>query len=145
MLITKVHDSITDKETVRRLGEIRDFEKMLTNSGTRVLKFFLHISEKEQKQRLLERLDNADKHWKFSLQDLKERGYYKSYQKAFEEALSATSTEESPWFIVPANHKWFRNLAVSQHLVRALKDMDPQLPKIHDMDWKKLRHDVEET
>ena len=118
---------------------------MLTNSGTRVLKFFLHISEKEQKRRLLERLDNADKHWKFSLQDIKERGYYKSYQKAFEEALSATSTEESPWFIVPANHKWFRNLVVAEQLVHALKDMDPQLPKIHDMDLKKLRRDVEET
>jgi len=145
VLITKVHDSITEKETGRRLGEIRDFEKMLTNSGTRVLKFFLHISEKEQKQRLLERLDNADKHWKFSLQDLKERGYYQSYQKAFDDALSATSTEESPWFVVPANHKWYRNLVVAENLVHALKDMDPQLPKIHDMDWKKLRHDVEET
>ena len=145
VLITRVHNWITYEEAQLRLQQIRDFEKMLTNNGTRILKFLLHISEDEQKQRLLERVDNADKHWKFSPQDLKERGYWKSYQKAFEEALSTTSTEDSPWFVVPANHKWYRNLVVAENLVHALKDMDPQLPKIQDMDWKKLRHDVEEA
>jgi polyphosphate kinase 2 (PPK2 family) len=145
VLITRVHNWITYEEAQLRLQQIRDFEKMLTNNGTRILKFVLHISEDEQKRRLLERIDNADKHWKFSPQDLKERGYWDVYQKAFEDALSATSSEDAPWFVVPANHKWYRNLVVAENLVHALKDMDPQLPKVQDMDWKKLRHDVEEA
>lgn len=145
VLVTRVHNTITDKEAEHRLHQIRDFEKMLTHNGTRILKFFLHISEDEQKKRLLERLDNADKHWKFSLQDLKERGYWKAYQKAFEEALSATSTEEAPWFVVPANHKWYRNLVVADRLVQTLTEMDPQPPKVDGIDWKKMRRDVSET
>ena len=145
VLITRVHNWISYEEAQLRLQQIRDFEKMLTNNGTRILKFLLHISEDEQKRRLLERIDDADKHWKFSPTDLKERGYWDVYQKAFEDALSATSTEDAPWFVVPANHKWYRNLVVLENLVHALKDMDPQLPKIQDMDWKKLRHDVEEA
>ncbi|HLX63026.1 MAG TPA: polyphosphate kinase 2 family protein [Planctomycetota bacterium] len=142
VLITRVHKSITDKEAKHRLSQIRDFEKMLSNNRTRILKFFLHISKDEQKKRLLARLDDPDKHWKFSAQDLKERGYWKAYRKAFEEALSATSTEESPWFVVPANHKWYRNLVVADCLVAALEDMNPRPPKAHGIDWKKLREEV---
>ena len=93
VLITQVHGWITYKETQHRLRQIRDFEKMLTSHGTRILKFFLHISKEEQKKRLLARLNDPEKRWKFSRQDLKERGYWKAYQKAFEEALSATSTD----------------------------------------------------
>lgn len=145
VLITRVHGWITDKEAQRRLRQIRDFEKTLTNNGTRILKFLLHISKEEQKRRLLARLDNADKRWKFSAQDIKERGYWKAYQRAFEEALSATSTEEAPWFVVPADHHWYRNLVVADYLVRALEDMDPRPPKIHGIDWKKLRKRVSET
>jgi len=145
VLVTRVHDWITDKEAERRLHQIRKFEKILTLNGTHILKFFLHISEDEQKKRLLERLDNTDKHWKFSPQDLKERGFWKAYQKAFEDMLSATSTEEAPWFVVPANHKWYRNLVVADRLVHALEDMDPQPPKLHGIDWKKLRQEVSET
>jgi PPK2 family polyphosphate:nucleotide phosphotransferase len=145
VLVTRVHEMITDKEAERRLHQIREFEKMLTRNGTRILKFFLHISEDEQKKRLLERLDNADKHWKFSAQDLKERGYWKAYQKAFEEALSATSTEEAPWFVVPSNHKWYRNWVVADCLVQTLEEMDPHPPKVDGLDWKKLRQDLSES
>ena len=93
----------------------------------------------------MERIDNVDKRWKFSPQDLKERGYWKVYQKAFEDALSATSTEEAPWFVVPANHKWFRNLVVADCLVHVLEDMDPRSIEAKDTDWKKLREGLSET
>jgi PPK2 family polyphosphate:nucleotide phosphotransferase len=144
-LITRVHGWITDKEAQRRLREIRAFEEMLTRNGTRILKFLLQISKAEQKKRLLERLDDPDKRWKFSPQDIKERQYWKAYQKAFEEALSATSTKEAPWFVVPADHKWYRDLVIVDHLVRALEDMDPRPPKIQSIDWKKVRRDVVES
>jgi len=139
VLITRVHGWITEKETHRRLKEIHDFEKILTKNGTRILKFFLHISKEEQRKRLLARLDDPDKRWKFGLQDLKERKFWKDYQSAFEEALSFTSTEEAPWFVVPSNHKWYRNLVVADRLVHTLEDMDPRPPKIHRLDVKKLR------
>jgi PPK2 family polyphosphate:nucleotide phosphotransferase len=145
VLVTRVHELITDKEAELRMRQIRDFEKMLTRNGTRILKFFLHISEEEQKQRLLQRVNNADKRWKFSQQDIKERVYWKAYQKAFEAALSATSTEEAPWFVVPANHKWYRNLVVADCIVQTLEDMDPHSPKVDGMDWKALRQAVSET
>ena len=141
-MITRVHGWITGKEAQRRLRQIRGFEQMLTKNGTRILKFFLHISKAEQKTRLLARLEDPEKRWKFSRQDLRERGYWKAYQKSFEEALPVTSTEGAPWFIVPANHKWYRNLVVADLLVRALEDMDPRPPKIHGLDWKKLRREV---
>jgi PPK2 family polyphosphate:nucleotide phosphotransferase len=142
VLITRVHGWITDKEAKRRLDEIRDFERLLTSSGTRIVKFFLHISKDEQKKRLLARVDSPDKHWKFSAQDLKERGYWKAYEKAFENAISATSTKEAPWFIVPANHHWYRNLVVAECVVDALRDMDPQPPAAQGVDWKKLHRKV---
>jgi PPK2 family polyphosphate:nucleotide phosphotransferase len=143
VLITRVHGWITDKEAERRLREIRDFEKILTKNGTRILKFFLHISREEQKKRFLARIDNPDKRWKFSPQDLKERRYWKAYRKAFEEAISATSTDEAPWFVVPANHKWYRDLVVADRLAHALEDMDPRPSQVKGIDWKKLRRDVD--
>ena len=145
VLITRVHDLITDEVAERRLQAIRDFEVALTNDGTRILKFFLHISKEEQKARLLARVDDANKHWKISPADLGERRYWDAYQKAFEEALSATSTEEAPWFIVPANHKWYRNLVVAQHIAHALEDMDPRPSKRNDIDLTKLRQDILES
>jgi PPK2 family polyphosphate:nucleotide phosphotransferase len=145
VLVTRVHGWITEKEARRRLREIVAFEEMLTRNGTRVLKFLLHISKAEQKKRLLARLDDPGKRWKFSAQDPKERSYWKGYQKAFEEALSATSTRDAPWYVVPADHKWYRNLVVADVLVRALEDMDPRPPRILGLDWKKLRRDVVES
>jgi len=145
VLITRVHGWITNKEAQRRLQEIRTFETMLTNSGTRILKFFLHLSREEQMKRLLERIDNPEKHWKFSPQDLKERAYWNKYRKAFEEVLSTSSSMEAPWYVVPADHKWYRNLVVADCLVRALEEMDPQPPKVHGLNWKKLRKDLSES
>ena len=142
VLITRVHGWITDTEARHRLRLIREFETMLTNRGTRILKFFLHISKEEQKERLLARVDNPEKRWKFSSHDLKERRYWNAYQKAFAEALSATSTDDAPWFVVPANHKWYRNLVVADRLVHALEEMDPRPPRIHGVDWKKRRREV---
>jgi PPK2 family polyphosphate:nucleotide phosphotransferase len=139
VLITRVHGEITDEEAHRRLQQIRDFESTLTANGTRILKFFLHISREEQRKRLLARLDDPAKRWKFSPHDLEERRYWKAYQEAFEEALTATSTKKAPWFVVPADHKWYRDLVVAEHVVGALKEMDPRPPLLEEMDWKKLR------
>jgi PPK2 family polyphosphate:nucleotide phosphotransferase len=142
VLITRVHGQLTDKEARRRLDQIRAFEEMLTDNGTRILKFLLHISKEEQKERLLARVDDPDKRWKVSPQDLTERGYWKEYNEAFEEALSATSTAAAPWYVVPANHKWYRNLVVADRLVHALEEMDPRPSPPHGVDWTKLRRDV---
>jgi len=103
------------------------------------------LSEAEQKKRLLERLDDPSKRWKFSAGDLKERGFWKAYQKAFEEVLSETSTRQAPWFVVPADRKWYRNLVVADVLVDALEEMDPRAPKKGGMDWKGLRRAVSGT
>ena len=145
VLITRVHENITDKEAERRFQEIRDFEMMLTNNGTRVVKFLLHISKAEQQKRLLARVDNPDKHWKVSPADLAERSFWKAYQAAYEAALSATSTAEAPWFVVPADHKWYRDLVVAEQLVHTLEDMDPRPPPGPDVDWPQLRRDVLES
>lgn len=145
VLITRVHGWVTDKEVQRRLGQIREFEDMLTNQGTRILKFFLHISKEEQKKRLLARLDDPEKRWKFGPEDPKERAYWKAYQQAFEDALSATSTDAAPWFVVPADHKWYRNLVVADRLVHALEDMDPRPVTPDGVDWTKLRREVSDT
>ena len=145
VLITRVHEWITDKEAQQRLNQIRAFEELLACSGTRILKFFLHISKDEQKRRLLARLDDPDKRWKFSPEDPKERAFWKAYRRAFEQALSATSTNAAPWFVVPSNHKWYRDLVVADRLVHALEDMDPRPPTVHAADWEKLRREVSES
>jgi PPK2 family polyphosphate:nucleotide phosphotransferase len=145
VLVTRVHGEITRREAHRRFKQIRDFEKMLADNGTRVLKFFLHISKAEQKKRLLARIDNKDARWKFSPQDVVERRRWKAYRAAFEEMLGATSTAAAPWFVVPANHKWYRNLVVADRLVAALQEMDPRPPTRRGMDWPKLRRAVAES
>jgi polyphosphate kinase 2 (PPK2 family) len=114
----------------KRYDEINDFERLIaTENNTTILKFFLHISKDEQLARFKKRLDDPDRQWKISESDYKERQYWGDYIKAFEDVLTKTSTEQAPWFIVPSNHKWFRNLAISQIIVRQLEDMDMQLPK----------------
>ena len=145
VIITRVHGWITDKEAQSRLRLICDFEKILADRGIRVLKFFLHVSEAEQKKRLLERLNDPSKRWKFSPGDLKERGYWKAYREAFEETLSATSTKEAPWFVVPADHKWYRNLVVADVLAHTLEEMDPRAPEKEGMDWDKLRRGISQS
>jgi polyphosphate kinase 2 (PPK2 family) len=112
----------------RRYDIINEFEHMLTLSNTMIIKFFLHISRDEQKRRLESRLEEPDKRWKFSTADLKERAYWDEYQAAFEDAINKCSTEYAPWYIVPANNKWYRNLVVARTIADTLEAMNPQYP-----------------
>jgi PPK2 family polyphosphate:nucleotide phosphotransferase len=128
VLITRVHGWIDRDECKRRYANIRDWERYLAETGTRVLKFCLHISKDEQKQRLEERLEDPSKHWKFSEQDLAERKLWDKYQHAYQDALEATSTDEAPWYVIPSDRKWVRNLAVAEILVETLEKMAPKVP-----------------
>jgi PPK2 family polyphosphate:nucleotide phosphotransferase len=121
VLIVRVHNLVPEDIWSRRYKEINDFEKLLTNSDTIILKFFLHISYDEQERRLLAREQNKDKAWKVAAGDWIERQYWDDYQKAYEDLLSKCSTDEAPWYIVPANHKWYRNLAVAHVLVETMR------------------------
>src|SRR5204863_8924951 len=114
----------------RRYDHINCFEKMLGDEGTRVVKFYLHISRAEQKKRLQERLDDPDKHWKFEAGDLKMRARWDEFRDAYDEVLERTSTDEAPWYVVPADHKWARDLAVARVLVELLEDMNPKYPHV---------------
>ena len=129
VLVARVHKLVPKKIWSERYEFINDFEKMLLAHHTRVVKFFLHISKEEQLARFEERLDEKDKHWKISENDYRERAYWDDYMAAFEDALSKCSTVDCPWYVIPSNHKWFRNLAVSQILVETMKDMDMQMPQ----------------
>jgi PPK2 family polyphosphate:nucleotide phosphotransferase len=121
----------------RRYQHIREFERMLVDEGTALIKVFLHISRSEQRERLQQRIDDPTKHWKFDPADLDARADWDDFAAAYEEALTETSTEWAPWWVVPANHKWSRDVAVTQLLVTALQRMDPQYPPaapgIHDV------------
>ncbi len=129
VLVVRVHKIVLDKVWRSRFGHINDFEKLLAESNTIVLKFYLHISKQEQEQRLLEREQDATKYWKLSAGDWKEREYWNAYTTAYEDALNQCSTPHAPWFIVPANKKWFRNLAVAEAVVNALKPYEKQWMK----------------
>lgn len=128
VLITRVHKMISDKVAAQRLNQIMEFEELLAESGTTILKFFLHISKEEQKERLEERIHDPEKRWKFNEGDLEERKLWDDYMKAFEDVISATSTEYAPWYIVPANRKWYRNLVVADRVVDALEVMKLKTP-----------------
>ena len=114
----------------KRYEDINNFEKHLTRNGTLVLKFFLHLSKGEQKRRFLERLTNPDKHWKFSEADMAEREHWKDYQKAFEEALSATSTRRAPWHIIPADRKYAAHALVADIVTTAIRNLDLEYPRV---------------
>ncbi len=114
----------------QRFEEIRQFEKVISNQGTKILKFFLHVSADEQKKRLLERLKTPEKRWKFNERDLEERKLWKDYEKAIEEALPATSTKESPWYLIPADDKWYARAAVADIISSNLTSMDVQYPVV---------------
>ncbi len=113
----------------RRYEEINQFEAHLTSNGTRVIKFFLNVSKKEQRKRFLERLENPDKLWKFSAADVAERGHWDEYQQAYEDMLSATSTEQSPWYVVPADKKWFARALVADVIATELNDLKMEYPR----------------
>lgn len=128
-LLPRVHKIITPKVARRRMDEINDFESLLADNHTIILKFFLHISEDEQKRRLQARLDDADKHWKFSTGDISERAFWAQYQAAYEDILSHTSKKNAPWFVIPSDHKHFRNLAISGIITDALESLKLKYPK----------------
>ncbi len=128
VLVVRVHNLVPKKIWKTRYSQINEFERGLVENNTVILKFFLHISKDEQKQRFEERLQNPTKYWKFSLNDIEERKYWDDYQKAFQTMLRECSTEWAPWTIVPANRKWYRNLVVAETLVKRLKKLDLKYP-----------------
>ncbi len=129
VLVVRVHKQISDKEAHRRMDEIVKWEAMLAANGVAILKFFLHISYTEQTRRLAERLADPDKHWKISESDFAERKFWPDYQRAYEDALSRTSRKNAPWYVIPADHKWYRNVAISEILVHTFEAMKMKYPK----------------
>ena len=128
VLIVRVHDLVPKEVWMRRYHHINEFERMLTDEGTTILKFFLHISKDEQKERLQARLENPHKNWKFKRADLNERKRWDEYQQAFEDMLSRTSTEYAPWHVVPANSKSYRDIVVSRILIHTLEELGMSYP-----------------
>lgn len=140
VLIGRVRELADATEIERRYGAINDFEKRLTDAGTRIVKVMLHISPDEQKARLMERLDRADKHWKYNPGDVDERKLWPQYMDAYQTVFERTSTEHAPWFVVPANRKWYARLAVQHLLLEALEEINPQWPAASfDVEAEKAR------
>jgi PPK2 family polyphosphate:nucleotide phosphotransferase len=138
VLIVRVHNLVPKEVWSQRYDQINEFENILAANNVVILKFFLHISKDEQKKRFLDRLDDPQKQWKISEADFNERKYWDDYRKAYEAALSRCSTPHAPWFIVPSNKKWFRNLAVSHIVVETMEAMKLKLPP-PSIDVKKLK------
>ncbi|MGI8545225.1 MAG: polyphosphate kinase 2 family protein [Aridibacter sp.] len=142
VLVVRVHPNILQNSQLpddiknnpniweQRFGQIRNFEKYLNENGIAVLKFFLNVSKEEQKERFLARIDTPEKNWKFSTADMNERGFWDDYQNAYKEVIQATSTEKAPWYILPADHKWFTRLAVSEIIAKKLESMDLKYPQV---------------
>ncbi len=128
VLAARVHKLVPEQTWRRRFGHIAEFERMLHDEGTTIVKLFLNISKEEQRARLQTRLDEPDKRWKFSEGDLRDRELWDDYMAAYEDAISRTSTEQAPWYVVPADRKWYRNLVVSSILVDTLERLDPEYP-----------------
>jgi polyphosphate kinase 2 (PPK2 family) len=137
--VVRVHPAILDRQKLparlmsgriwkERYQDINCFERHLARNGTAIRKFFLHVSPEEQRKRFLARLDQPEKNWKFSAADVEERQHWNEYMKAYESAIGATSTEHAPWYVIPADHKWFTRLAVADVIVEALEEIDPQYP-----------------
>ena len=148
-LVVRVHEEILKKQKLpeklvtkhiwdERFQDIRNFEKYLTSNGTIVRKFFLHVSKEEQKKRFLERIDNPEKNWKFSSSDAKERGHWDEYMKAYEEMIRNTATKDSPWYVIPADNKWFTRLVVAAAVIEAMDSLDLRYPEVDDAQLKEL-------
>ena len=114
----------------RRYRQLRDYERYLTENGITVVKFFLHISREEQRRRFLDRIDDEAKNWKFSASDIAERGHWDEYMRAYEDAINATASREAPWYVIPADKKWFARLLISEIVVRQLEKLDPRYPEV---------------
>jgi PPK2 family polyphosphate:nucleotide phosphotransferase len=138
VLVVRVHKLISDKVAEQRFGEINQFEKLLDDNNTVILKFFLHISKDEQKKRLQERLDEPKKYWKVNPTDLKERKHWDEYEQAYEDVFRNCSTKHAPWYIIPANKKWYRNAVISQIIVDTLENLHMKYPN-PEFDLKKLK------
>ena len=128
VLIVRVNELVAEERWRKRYGSIRDWESMLADEGTTIVKLFLHISKGEQAERFQARLDDPTKRWKFSAADLDVRERWDDYQVAYEDALAETSAKQAPWYVIPADRKWYRNWAVLNVLLAALEEMDPQFP-----------------
>ncbi len=154
VLVSRVHKLVLDQPFPKnlvtkdiwenRFEEINNFEEYLSNNGIKIVKFFLHVSKDEQKERLMERIERPEKNWKFASSDITEREYFDDYMKAYADMLINTSTKKAPWYIVPADRKWFSRYLVSEVIVEKLKEMDPQFPELSkgELDsldkWKKI-------
>lgn len=143
VLVVRVHEQILKGQKIpeklineniwdNRFEDIRNFEKYLNRNGTIVIKFFLNLSKEEQKKRFIERVDNPDKNWKFSAADAKERGYWDDYMFAYEELIKNTSTKKSPWYVIPADDKYYARIAIASAIIHALDEMDLEYPKVSD-------------
>jgi PPK2 family polyphosphate:nucleotide phosphotransferase len=141
VLVVRIHPEILESQKLpkalvtkhiwqERFEDINNFERYVTRNGIAVVKFFLHLSKEEQKRRFMERLDHRDKNWKFSASDVKEREFWDDYQNAYEDMIRHTASEHAPWYVVPADNKWFTRLVVSHAVVDALKDMNLKYPKL---------------
>jgi PPK2 family polyphosphate:nucleotide phosphotransferase len=150
VLVVRVHPQILARQRIpprlvgkriweERLEAIADYERHLSRNGFAVLKFFLNVSRKEQKQRFLARLDEPDKHWKFSSADVRERAHWASYMKAYEEAIQATATRHAPWYVVPADNKWFTRLVVAAAVVEKLESLHLGFPRVSDAQKEELQ------
>jgi PPK2 family polyphosphate:nucleotide phosphotransferase len=155
VLVVRVHPELLAKQHLppseadqsiwkHRFKEINSFERHLVNNGIIVLKFFLNVSQKEQKERFLKRIENKEKNWKFSAADVQERRHWAEYMEAYEDMLNQTSSDWAPWFIIPANHKWFTRLCVSEIVVATLKTLGLKYPKVNDEQIAELQKAKEE-
>ncbi len=148
-LVVRVHEEILKNQKLpeklitkhiwdERFQDIRNIEKYLTRNGTVIRKFFLHVSKEEQKKRFLERIDNPDKNWKFEFEDVHEREYWDDYMKAYEDMIRNTATKDSPWYVVPADNKWFTRLVVAAAVIDAMVSLDLKYPEVGDAKLKEL-------
>ena len=149
VLVVRVHEEILNGQKLppplvgkriwdERLADIANFEDYLTRQGTIILKFFLNVSRKEQKNRFMERLDKPEKHWKFSASDVSERKFWPEYMHAFEETIRGTASKYAPWYVVPADNKWFSRLVVAAAIVAAVEELDLAFPKVDAKKKKEL-------
>lgn len=133
VLVVRVDNIVSEDVWRPRYETINQFEQHLTATGTTIIKFFLHVSKEEQRERLQDRLDNPDKHWKFEMDDLHKRAQWDEYQQAFEDMLNHCTTKAAPWYVIPADQKWYRNLAIMRVIVDTLQTMNPQYPEAEDL------------
>jgi PPK2 family polyphosphate:nucleotide phosphotransferase len=149
MLIVRVHRQLLERQKLpprlvtehiwkERFEDVNAFERYLTRNGVVIRKFFLHVSKEEQKKRFLQRIDNPDKNWKFTMDDVRERAYWDEYMAAYEEMIRHTATDHAPWYVVPADNKWFTRLVVSAAIIDALDELDLAFPKIDEENRQKL-------